>query len=247
MIRKVPSPLITLAETKSFSRRLKRLRAKHARRPGPTGDRKDEGNGDNSGREEGCEGNQERQGRDDEEDVGEDVEQPIREAAQVAGGHADDQAQQRDQQAHCEADQQRNARAGDHLGEHILPLAGGAEPMLRRRRLILAGDEASGVTGRKDGSKDGHQDKDTEDDDPEEGLALAQQTAKELALRRLAGFEGGVEDFPAEQIDFIEADMGFLLQVVRTRGSRRTYSRSTMKLAIRMARVIMRNKACISG
>ena len=196
--------------------------AEHARVPGPAGDGQDQGDAEGAGGEVGREDDGERQAGDDQEHVEEQRQQGVDAAAEVAGSDADQRAEGDDQQADGEADREREAGAEDGLGEDVLALAGGAEPVGSGRR--LAGHAEVGG-GRRDEQRADEADEDQgrEEAGAEGGFGIAAQGAQR-------GGDGGVH-----------------LHASLARGSSQVVTTSTRKLAPSTESVMARKMPCISG
>src|SRR5690606_19390 len=116
------------------------LGAQHPRPPGPGGEADDQGDdqvaADGDGR---GDDDDQRQGGDDQEDVGQGGEPVVGDAAEVAGGHSDQDGERGGDDAGHEPDQDHAAGADQHLAEHVLAEVGGAEPVRGRGGLHQVG------------------------------------------------------------------------------------------------------------
>src|SRR5690606_33566862 len=91
---------------------------------------------------------------------------------EVAGGHADERADQGHGDADEKASAERVARAPDGLRENILAGAGRAEPELGRWRLVRPRDELIGIVGRDPRGEDADEDEEEQDAGADRRLAI---------------------------------------------------------------------------
>ena len=132
-----------------------------------------------------------RQGREDEEDVGEEVEGVVPQPAEIRRRHADDHGYGRRGQAGGERDEQRLPGAEDELGEDVLSDPGRAEEVSPRRLQHLVECQSAGVVRSYERRKDRDQDEEAEDGQAGERLAIAHQRAGQGARRPLAADDHG--------------------------------------------------------
>ena len=123
----------------------------------------------------------ERQLRDDQEDVGQHGQALVADPADVARGHADEHADRGGADAGDQTDDHHAAGAEDDLGQDVLPQLVGAQPVRGRRRLQQVGAQGAGVV-RDDPRADDRQDhEEREDDESRQGLRVAQEDEPLLA------------------------------------------------------------------
>ncbi len=117
-----------------------------------------------------------------------------------------------------EPDEEGAARAPQGEGEHVLSLGGRTEPVCGRGGLAARGVDERRVARCENGSEQGQQREDGEQDQPGQRLLAVDELAHQSAP---AGRACGAVGVVAVAIDIV-VDVGSPLQRTRTRGSRRT-------------------------
>ena len=164
--------------------------------------------------------------------------------AAVAGGEADARAEQPRDPAADRTDEERGAQAVDELREDVLAVRGGAEPVLRRGRLVGRAVEGERWVAREQGPDDRQEEQRRDERRAEHELPVPKAKYSELGAVR-AGRRPRPVDAPAASAGWIGAtagDDGLVgrrrvhqappCMPTRVRGSMKTYAMSMIRFAI---------------
>ena len=186
MMRAPPSPPTRAAATKSFSRSESDWERKTQAGPGPAGDGQHEHEVERiPATEERGQDDEEWQAGDDEEDVGQQREEIVGAAPQVARAQSDDDADGGGEDADDQTNGEGGTRSPDGLGENVLPLTGGAEPVLGRGRLVGRSTKSVGSPGAMTGARTATKAKITRMISPATALRLREIACTQFGIVRL--------------------------------------------------------------